>query len=662
MKTVSSALALDATFGSSAPVLVLGDSPAENRVAIQRGIDAVSAAGGGRVTIPVGTWVTGSLELKSGVELHLPKGATLKGGTDRRDYNPNDVFPENFWSNGEEWSGGHLIYAYRASDVAITGEGTIDGSGPSFFGEPDYDSWFPCYKYGLKLFPKDREWYRPGPMVAMFLTKNIRLEGVTLRDTPCWTAHFRCCDGLVAKDVTIDADRTIANSDGFSIDCTRNVRVTGCTVKTGDDGFAIRASCPHHAATNFCENIVIEDCDVWSCCLGIRYGIGTGLIRNVEVRSCRFHEACSTFAFSPTWVGSGKGVFFENIRHFDCTGDQCERPLGYWPATVDTHLKDILFENCSFASLQPILLNAGDKDCPSNIVFRNCTRTKLDKITVRYNRRWHNEHPDRSRAFAEISGTMEKAVRLENCSPSAQFEGALVLSFDDRNFDGWRTAAQLFAKYDAHATFFVSGPIDNTAVATMKYLSERGHSVGLHGLEHADADVAIAAKGAEAYYADDIRPQYDSCRVCYVPVKSFAYPNCRFSGESDELFRAKGWAKCVRGGVKGATPFDPEGRRQGERKPLVTNDAVFVPADEVAHRYRLDTIIVGEAYHTDIDEILACLRRAKERREVFSVTSHDIAPDAKFIHMKTEWLEKILACAKEIGLPVLGFDELPPLE
>ena len=127
-------------------VLVLGESPSENRAAIQREIDAVAAGGGGRVTIPAGEWVTGSIELKSGVELHVPKGAVLRGSTSRTDYNPDDVFPENPSSAGEEWSGGHLIYAYKASDVAITGGGTIDGSGPAFFGECQYrggwsDAW-----------------------------------------------------------------------------------------------------------------------------------------------------------------------------------------------------------------------------------------------------------------------------------------------------------------------------------------------------------------------------------------------------------------------------------------------------------------------------------------------------------------------------------------
>ncbi len=115
----------------------------------------------------------------------------------------------------------------------------------------------------------------------------------------------------------------------------------------------------------------------------------------------------------------------------------------------------------------------------------------------------------------------------------------------------------------------------------------------------------------------------------------------------------------IHGGVKGATPYDPDGKKQADRKPLVTNDSVFFPAAGLPNHFRIDTITVGEAYHTDIDEICACIRRAAERKEVLSITSHGISPDAKHIHMKTGWLEMILATAAECGLAAVGFDELP---
>ena len=635
-------------------------APATNRAAINAAIAAASAGGGGSVVVPPGEWRTGTVELRSGVELHLEKGAVLKGSDQQADYNADDAFPENFHSVGEEWSGGHLILGYKVENVAITGEGVIDGNGGAFFGDTQEEGWFPAYKYGIKLHPLDREWFRPGPMVAFFLSRGIRLEGVTLRNTPCWTAHFRCCEELVAQGVTIDADREIANSDGFSIDCTRDVRISNCVIKTGDDGFAIRASCrcPGHAAEHPCEKIRIENCDVWSCCFGVRFGVGTGTIRDVSIDNCRFHESYAGFGFTPAWINDGKCVYIENIRVRNGVSLESERPVFIEMPNGDARVADVLFENCRFEALLPSVIGGTEKSWPDNIVFRGCSYTQIPRVRVRQGSQWLRDHKKRNRDFLETRGPVGKIETID-CTPvPLAARGVLLLSFDDKNFADWEAAAPIFAKYGAHATFFVSGDLPQEAVRALKHLAEKGHSIGLHGLNHLNADAAVAERGAERYYAEEVWPQMDRARKCYVPFESFAYPNCQWSDETDALFREKGF-KHVRGGVKDATPYDPDGVKQADRKPLVTNDAVFFPASDLPNRFRIDTILVGEAYHTDIGEIRACLRRAAERKEVLSITSHDIAPDAKHIHMKTEWLENILATAADCGLAVVGFDELP---
>jgi len=235
--------------------------------------------------------------------------------------------------------------------------------------------------------------------------------------------------------------------------------------------------------------------------------------------------------------------------------------------------------------------------------------------------------------------------------------GALIISFDDRNLADWERAIPLFDKYGAHATFFFNGPCDGDAARILKKLREHGHSIGLHGLKHQNADAAVAAKGTAAYWAEEIVPQLAGCRAAGIPITSFAYPNCRRTDETDELFSTNGF-KHVRGGLKGVTPYDPKGEKQEGLKPVHTVDRAFLPAAELKTRFRLDTAIAGEAYHTDIEDILKCVRRCAERNEAFVLTSHGIHPDAKHIHMKTEWLERILATAKECGVAVLGFDEL----
>lgn len=383
-------------------------------VAIQKALDAAEAAGGGVVVVPSGKWTTGTIWLRSRVELRLENGAVLKGSTRSEDYNRNDAFPENFWSDAEEWSGGHLLLGYKVEDVAITGEGTIDGSGLDFFGECDEDSRFPHYKYGLRLHPKDRQWFRPGPMVAFFLSKNIRVSGVRICNAPAWTTHFRCCDGLVIRGVTIRNDRTIANTDGFSIDCTRNVEVSGCTVSTGDDTFAIRASCKLHAAEHPCENIRISDCDLASCAMGARIGIGTGTIRNVTMERCVVRESSSGVFFYSAWRPGRKGCDISDVRVSDCEFLECDRPVENIGIADEWLVEGVVFERCKFASLRPSLLRGSSARRLRNVAFRSCERAHLDRLSVRHHRGFGGE---RSRKFIEVEGEVWNLV-VDNCRPA----------------------------------------------------------------------------------------------------------------------------------------------------------------------------------------------------------------------------------------------------
>ena len=116
----------------------------------------------------------------------------------------------------------------------------------------------------------------------------------------------------------------------------------------------------------------------------------------------------------------------------------------------------------------------------------------------------------------------------------------------------------------------------------------------------------------------------------------------------------------MRGGSVGLTPFDPKGEKQAGRKPIATTEGgPFVAAAKVAETRLIEPILVGAAYHPDWNDIDACLRRAAERKEVFSIISHNIGEKVWIIDMRTEWLERILKLAKELDLPVVGFDELP---
>lgn len=236
-------------------------------------------------------------------------------------------------------------------------------------------------------------------------------------------------------------------------------------------------------------------------------------------------------------------------------------------------------------------------------------------------------------------------------------KGTILLSFDDRNFNGWKAAIPIFDKYRAHATFFVCGPINKDAMSAMKVMLAKGHSVGLHGLGHRNADKAVADMGAEMYWKEEIEPQLNICRMIGVPISSFAYPNNRRTDETDALFFSKGFAH-LRGST-GLVPYDPKGLKQADRRPLSECDGAFFPASEIASHRLLRTNMVGADYHTDANDLVRCIERAHERDEVLALTSHDIAEAPSGIGMSVALLELVLSKADELGMAVVGYDELP---
>lgn len=635
-------------------------TPAVNAKAINAAIAAAAKTGGGKVVVPQGLFVTGTVRMQSNVELHLAEGAVLKGSVSRDDYNRDDEFPENFHSEAEEWSGGHLILGVGLENIAITGAGRIDGSGQAFFPQyPDYGNLFPCYKYGCKLHTIDREWFRPGPLFGLFRCRGIRIADITIVDTPCWTVHIRCSRDIEIDGVKIFADRTIANSDGLSIDCCSNVKIRRCDLRTGDDGIALRASCALHAATNICENIDIADCDIRSCCFGVRIGIGSGFIRKVKIDNCRVHESAGAFGFTPAWIEGGKNVYIEDVSISNCNGVDVECIAVFQNPQSDARIRNIKFENCRFAALLPSTSWGGNRQCmPENVSFVNCRRDFLRRSPVCHSALWERAQGIRTFDFWQQSGDV-KNITFKNCRPDPEPHGVLLLSFDDRNFADWVAAMPVFAKYDAHATFYVSGDIAGPAVRDLKKIAAAGHSLGLHGYRHLNAPERVDEVGVDQWYREEIALPHRQAHVAWLlDFITFAYPNGRSTDAIDVWLTNAGWER-VRG-CSPIRPYDPDGKwlqsNAGRIKPLADEDGAFVPYREMSSRRRYDSVLLGEAYNTDIDEVCAAIRRAGERKEVLALSSHSIRPGAKGIDLKTEWLERMLATAEKAGVVVEGID------
>lgn len=238
--------------------------------AIQAAVDAAHAAGGGTAYCPPGDYLTGTVELKSNVALHLEAGATLWCSTQRADFRSVILaVPPNFASYGPE----HLIFAHNAENVAITGRGTIQGQGEAFWDPP---------------VPGQRKWttkdWRPTQMIAFSECRNVLIEGITIRNTPGYAIWPLGCDCVRIHGIRIFNNFWGPNTDGIDPDCCRGVIISDCHIEAGDDCIAIKSNGDKLGAgpgERPCEDVTVTNCTLVTRCCAVRIGYeGDQPIRN----------------------------------------------------------------------------------------------------------------------------------------------------------------------------------------------------------------------------------------------------------------------------------------------------------------------------------------------------------------------------------------------
>ena len=295
----------------------------------QSAIDAVSSSGGGIVVVPKGRHVTGGLFLRDNVTLKLEKGAVLEGSIDPADYTGLDL---EFVETRTPWSA--LIMATNAVNVSVVGEGRIFGNGTAF--------------------PPTRESVGRPRGLIFYHCRNVRVEGVTIHDPGSWTCYFKECDGVVARNVTIDSHSN-RNNDGFDID-SRNVLVENCTVDGGDDGICLKSDNPSFTV----ENVVVRGCTVSSTCNALKIGTGShGNFRNILFENVRT-RLCSRFGRNSAGYDHEKalGVYKEWYKG-------CVTPYSSISAIAIENVDGGILENVTFRNIEaegarvPIFIRAG---------------------------------------------------------------------------------------------------------------------------------------------------------------------------------------------------------------------------------------------------------------------------------------------------------------
>jgi polygalacturonase len=283
----------------------VGDGKTDCTEAFRRAINACTKAGGGRVVVPAGSFLSGAIHLKSNVNLHVTKGATVKFSQDPSRYLPL-VFTR--WEGMELMNYSPFIYAFEQENIAITGEGTLDG-------QSDNEHWWPWkgqtrfgWKQGEPEQKKARKaledmtekgvpvsqrvfgegsYLRP-QFIQPYRSRNVLIEGVTIRNSPMWEIHPVLCTNVTVRGVKISTHGP--NNDGCDPESCTDVLIKDCEFDTGDDCIAIKSgrNADGRRLKRPSENIIIQDCRMKEGHGGVTIGSEiSGGVRNVFAENCR---------------------------------------------------------------------------------------------------------------------------------------------------------------------------------------------------------------------------------------------------------------------------------------------------------------------------------------------------------------------------------------
>ncbi|WP_346857856.1 glycosyl hydrolase family 28 protein [uncultured Draconibacterium sp.] len=354
---------------------VLIDSTLVQTEALQKVIDKASNEGGGVIVVPRGTFKSGALFFKPNTHLYLAEGATLKGSENIGDY-------PNIPSRMEGQSLGYfaaLINAYGVDGFTISGKGTIDGNGLTY--------WEAFWQRRIEN-PKctNLEVSRPR-LVFVWDCDNVQVQDVKLHNSGFWSSHYYQCKHVKILDLHIFSPHQpvkAPSTDAIDIDVCSNVLVKGCYMSVNDDAIALKGGKGPWADTDPGNgentNIIIEDCEFGFCHSALTCGSESIHNKNVLMRNCRVDEAKRLLwlKMRPDTPQKYEYITVENIKgqahsmiyvkpwtqFFDLKGRE-EVPLSY---SENITLKDIDLDCGVFFDIA-----ITEHDRLSNFTFKNLT-------------------------------------------------------------------------------------------------------------------------------------------------------------------------------------------------------------------------------------------------------------------------------------------------
>jgi polygalacturonase len=362
----------------------VGDGNTNCTEAFKKAISAASQAGGGRVVVPAGSFLTGAIHLKSNINLYVSEGAVIKFSTD-----PNAYLPTVYtrWEGIECMNYSPLIYAYKQKNIAITGKGTLDGQGANWWGWKEIrEDRELLLKQGQDGVPVKKRQFggkmlRPN-MIEPYLCKNILIEGITIRNGPFWHIHPVLSQNITVRNVRIDGIGP--NNDGCDPESCKDVLIEGCYFNTGDDCIAIKSGRNNDGRrVNVpTENVIVRNCQMKAGHAGVAIGSEmTGGVRNVFTEDCTMDDPNLDRALRLK-TNSLRGGFIENIYMRNVTVGQVKESIlhifyfygegdkGKFTPTV----RNINVENVTSKKSKYALFLKGYERSPiTDVRLKNCT-------------------------------------------------------------------------------------------------------------------------------------------------------------------------------------------------------------------------------------------------------------------------------------------------
>lgn len=367
-----------------------GDGKTDDAAAIQKAINAASAAGGGTVVVPSArVFMAGPFDLKSNVEFFVSANATVLANPSEKVYT-RSAFRDNK-GEGTIWIGGEKL-----KNVTLSGTGTLDGNGISFMGAELDDS------YVLKPF----NIVDPRPhLLTIVGGENIRIRDLQIRNSAYWTVHLIGCNDVTIDNITLLNSLKVRNSDGIDLDHSKNVRISNCFIESGDDCICLKNR-REYEEFGACENITVTNCTMTSRSCAIKIGSeNMDRISHVVINNCIIRAAnrgigiqnrdegtvsqvifsniiVESHLFSDVWWGKSEPIYVTAYRR--ATGNHKDAGWRFPKGQVEGRVglvSDITFSNIKCTGENGVYVGAESADKIKNIVFDQVDMT-IQKTTA----------------------------------------------------------------------------------------------------------------------------------------------------------------------------------------------------------------------------------------------------------------------------------------